>query len=341
MDTRANATHQAGAAQTPRATGRQVRAARPLAVAIALAGLLTCSAAAWAVPVEDTDADAAKGELVVTMFDCPLQDEDRVLQTIPAGTELLVNDVQGLFLSVKHDQTSGWVYARHVRTPAMLTRLKSLGDSYQGYKLWAEAYSVRPPVIALRRVGDPQPMPLITVNPDGSPQYSTVAATEEQRLRAGGLLDGQLRNYFVGRVVSAVDPDQPWTVVVACGQMKVQTSGRSLRILQYGDLYLIHRDKQRLVFQKGIAGEGPTELAVLSDFARQAADEYSKLARSIWSTAPGAVSIEPRPLVLPGHADPIPRPLPPRVLPPAKPVPVKPLPAKPLPAKPVPAKPFF
>jgi len=285
-----------------------LRIARRLAAAIgygSLLGLLAWPAAASAVPVEETETEAAKGDLVVTMFTCSLQDEGRVLQTIPAGTELRVNDVNGMYIAVQREidgrQTSGWVHASNVRTPAMLARLKALGDTYQGYALWAETYSTRPQFIALNRLGDPKPMPNITVNLDGTVQSSTVEPTDAQKQRAGAILDARLRSYFVGRYVGGIDADSTWTVLISCGPMKVVSSGNSLRIYQYGELFLIHRQKQRLVYQKSFAGEGPTEAVLLSDFARQAAEEYGKVAARIWwpGLPPGPFA-KPRPLMPPG-----------------------------------------
>jgi len=288
-----------------------LRIARGLAAAIgygSLLAVLAWPAAASAVPVEETEAGVAKGDVVVTMVSTSLQDEGRVLQTIPAGTELPVNDVNGMYLAVQREingqQTSGWIHAGNVRTPAMLTKLKALGEAYQNYALWSETYPTRPQVIALNRIGDPQPMPRITVNLDGSVQSSTVEPTEEQKQRAGAMLDARLRGYFVGRYVGGIDADNAWTVLVSCGPMRVVSSGNSLRIYQYGELFLIHREKQRLVYQKSFAGEGPTEAALLSDFARQAAEEYGKVASRMWWAAlpPGPFG-GPRP------------PLPPRAFP--------------------------
>ena len=248
---------------------------------------------ALAIPIEEGDLGVQKGAMVVTLFDSPLKDEDRTLYTIPAGTELRVEDVNGLYCSaiVKSgdQQLKGWVYGRYLRTPLMLTKLVALGDEFKGYRLLSQPLPSRPQIIAIRRFGDPKPMPRMIMNPDGSPSFASVPATDEQRLWAGGLVDGHLQSHFVGRLVAGTAPDSQWQVLVSCGELKTPTAGSPYGVIQYGDLFVVDRASKCLVFQKSFAGAGFTEGSLLLDFARQAAEEYGTFAGEAWSAEPAGM----------------------------------------------------
>ena len=247
----------------------------------------------WLVPAKaaTVDWEIKKDDKVVTMFETPLREDSRILTVIAAGTELTVTDVQGDFISTTTTSGStsvkGWVYARHLRTPAMLKKLVALGDEFKEYKLWDKAFPTLSETVAFRRLGRPMPPSDLSVSSVGKASVQAVIdASDARRDAAASTLDTYLKQYMLERNwPRKFDSGSSWQILVTWDHVSVEVADKRSHVVQSGNLFVINTGSRMLVYQRPIVGEGMTEDEILRDFAKQAGSEYSEIMLR-WATAP-------------------------------------------------------
>lgn len=272
--------------------GRWVRLVMASAITASMWGL-------WAGPAEGatapTDWQIKKDDKVVTILDTPLREETQVLATILAGTELTVLDANGDFVSVSTtsggETKTGWVYARHLRTPAMLKKLSGLHDDFKDYQLWSKPLPTLPESLAFRRVGRPAPLGDLAVSKTGVASLQTLSdASEEKKDRAASSLERLVRQYMLDRGwPRTFDADSSWQIVVACESVRVASDDGRMRGVLAGHVFLVNTHSRRLLLHTAISGEGVSEEEMQREFAKQAADEYAEILMR-WGTAPARTS---------------------------------------------------
>jgi hypothetical protein len=247
----------------------------------------------WAVPAKaaTVDWEIKKDDKVITMFETPLREDSRILTVISAGTELTVTDVQGDFVSTATTSGSttvkGWVYARHLRTPAMLKKLKAVSDEFKDYKLWEKAFPTLPETVAFRRLGRPMPPSDLSVSSVGKASVQAVVdASDTRRESAASSLDTYLKQYMMERNwPRKFDSSSAWQILVAWDHVSVEVADKRAYVVESGNLFVINTESKTLIYQRPIVGEGMTEDEIFRDFAKQAGSEYSEIMLR-WATAP-------------------------------------------------------
>jgi len=262
------------------------------AVAVGMLSLLGSPAPAAGA---STDWKIQKEDKVVTIFDAPLREETQTLATISAGTELTVLDVQGDFVSVSTsvggETKKGWIYAKYLRTPAVLKKLTALGDDFKGYELWAKSLPTLPESVSFRRVGRPAPLGDLAVSKSGVASLQTVAdPSEDKKDRAASSLESKVREYMLDRGwPRKFDSDSSYQILVACESMTVTTENSRVRATLVGNVFLLNTRSKLLLLHKQVSGEGVTEEEVYREFAREAAAEFAEIMMR-WGTAPAKTS---------------------------------------------------
>jgi len=248
-----------------------------------VAGVMCVLDSRAAAAAGQTDWKINKDDKVVTVFDTPLREEARVLTTISAGVELTVLDIQGDFVSVSTtvsgETKKGWVYAKHLRTPAQLKKLTALSDDYKDYQLWKQALPSLPEAVAFRRIGRPAPLGDLSVSTAGVVSLQAQSdPSEDRKDRAASSLESYVRDSMLERGRRKFDSGSQWLIVVAPERLDIEVvAGSRIRATLVGNLFLVNTSSKYLVLCKQISGEGVTEEEMFREFAKQAAAEYGEI----------------------------------------------------------------
>jgi len=245
-----------------------------------------------------TDWGIQKDDKVVTVYDCPLREESRVVATIPAGTEVTVSDVQGDWVRVTTtilgDSRKGWLQAKYLRTPATLKKLTALADEFKEYQLWTKGSPSLPVEVSFRRFGRPTPLSDLSISSSGAVSVQVPSdVSDEKKDRAATSLEEYVRQYMLERCwPRTFDSSSSWQVLVAYDRTTLESeSGRS-RALLHGHFFLLNTSSKMLVYYAPLRGEGLTDEEMYRSFAKQAAAEYGEIVVR-WGSTPSRPEFKP------------------------------------------------
>ena len=258
--------------------------------------------------MEAESLNAKVGDEVITAYRTPLKDGRTTLVTIEPGTKLAVTEFKDPWVRTTIDnggeKVTGWVYSKHLRTPAMLKQLTDLGKEFMGgrfedYSLSSQPLPDRLDTAALMITGMIIPAPKIVLTSDGkvsvggkftarrgagmSITFTPEAwgGTDEERAQVVVQLDRYLQSSLVdrGRFRRSQSRDS-WEVLIRSRGMWMDMSQHRPQIYLEGDVFLLDNEEKSLHFQRSFTGTGSDQDSLLRDSAAKAATEYAKLMRS-------------------------------------------------------------